>query len=181
MKKFALLFALLLVLVIVSVASAESHPPICPPACDGEQVMIYPWRGDEVTIYSDQFVTLGARWGACKSGLVKAFMRSAVLDWEVDAAKRRVEWPESREEWSEPWADSSASAIDLCVMNTDAIWLTYFDWPLGTLEPGDHTVYLRYGLRFSLIDGIDFDEDGHPDRYHDPVQIGDMIIHVLER
>jgi hypothetical protein len=193
MKKLIPLFILILAALIVSDAGAVGHPPICQPDdgglvnCEGDVVLILPWRFDLNTILTlrpNQEVVLGARWGACKKGLVTSFIPAARLDWLVDgyplfgSSFDKAYDKEMKKQWGSVWADESNPAIDQCVMNTEETWWSYWTYSLGTLAPGDHPVQLNYWLSRPARDGGDYDGDGKMDVFEGELAAGKILIRV---
>lgn len=184
MKKFALLVVLLLCLMVVSVAAGDSlHPPICPPDCDGESVLIFPWRfetGEVVPLYTDQEIVLGARWGACKAGLVTRFLHAVELEWQLDGVPLFTSQEEVQQYWG-PLATEPDLPVEQCIIPATEIWLSYWQYSLGEMAAGDYWLLFEYNLKQPVIDGIDSDGDGRPDVYEGTLQTADIVLKITER
>ena len=191
MKKLVLLFSLITAVLLVSTVGAQSineHPDICPDACDGDTVVIFPWRfgeGEQVTLRTDQEVVLAARWGTCNRGMVASFIPAARLDWLIDGEPLfgsdfdKAYYQQAASYWGEPWWSDPEDWIDLCVMNSDESWWSYWTYSLGTLEVGDYPINLDYYVSRPVRDGVDWDGDGRMDVYEGILATGKITLHIV--
>lgn len=159
--KRSILVTLVLCLLIVAAASlveAEGDPFVITP---------YPPYTPPDTVYivpAGQEVIIRAGWGACTRGLAHASIHASSISMEV--TKDGEDWitvePSSREYWN-PVESSEIEGPNACVMHNSLSWWTEWFYSLGTLEAGTYEVHFVWAFSHQLVDGGDYDGDGHID------------------
>jgi phosphonate transport system substrate-binding protein len=132
--------------------------------------------GDYYEVTSSQRVTLYFGWGACSEGLVRDFKdsissQSVTLDGKplfrnpakADRYWRRIKTLEPGDEWWFP---------GMCAWPSERGGRITWEYRLGRLKPGKHTLTVYRELAFPVIDGVDSDEDGILDVYDKDTYFG---------
>jgi hypothetical protein len=173
MRKMIVISLLVCLVLSLAFSSALAQP-------ENDSVVINPYLSDPVVNVSmDQDIILGARWGACRRGLVQSFFSAVHLDWSLTLGDTQYIDPlQEMDEYWGPIEQDASFPTSACQMKTEAMWLSYWRYPLGQLGPGDYELHLHYWLDHPVIDGIDNDEDGKLDRYQGTLKDVTIIIHV---
>ena len=169
MRKVVLL-GLVMALLVATPAAAQDDP---------DEVLIFPFRVDEITISSDQPVVLHSTWAACNRGMIQTFLAGINIQWTLDGAALFSTRTESRPFWVDPFIrDTVPPGTDsVCVNHLPpspgpdgelAVWATEFLYPLGTLEVGSHELSVQYPHDHPIMDLGDYDGDGRPDFFYLP-------------
>lgn len=125
----------------------------------GEQVTINPPFMDEITVFTNDELVLVTGWGACTPGLVKAWINAADYQWYIDDDPI-LSAEVARDFWS---PIESRGPNENCLIGNGDLWVSLWDYSIGSLPVGDYEISLLYGTDHKMIDGGDYDGDGHPD------------------
>jgi len=174
MRKTIIVTSLACLVLSLAFSSALAQP-------DNDPVYIIPYLSEEhVYVNPNQDIILGARWGACRPGLVQASLPVIHLDWEINGVTLFDPQHDVAQYWGAIEQDYSFDT-SLCKMKTEAIWLSYWRYELGQLDvDNNYVINLVYSLDRPRIDGIDEDLDGRPDIYQGTLQDSTITIHVVE-
>lgn len=116
-------------------------------------------------------------WGACRRGLVQAFLRAIeVQEYALDG---QLLW--DTQEASQYWGPTEQfwdDALQYCTGQVSTGYISYWEHELD-LGPGDYELHFTLSLEHPLIDGIDRDEDGRPDQYSGQLKNRTVDIHVV--
>ena len=172
MKKLVAVFILICLAITLMHATAFAQ--------DGE-VTIVPYRWDNSTVYSDQFIYLHAGWGACRLGAIQAFRSATHISWTLEKAGEVVNNDEAtRQFWGS--IHPITPQPDICLGNTpESILAISWDYPLGQLEAGDYSLHFVWWLDHPVTDLGDTDGNGRPDFYYGLFQDVELSIHVEDR
>ena len=140
---------------------------------------VYPWTQEwqEFTVNVDDTVLLGARWGACISGLAWSARSALSYDYSIDGEPVATEFV-----WDRPVAEPSVPALNQCIAgpNDGVLWWIYAEYPIVFDEPGTYELSVVVSSSRPLIDGADWDGDDKIN--HAPVGVfvgGTSTVHVL--
>ncbi len=147
-----------------------------------EKRIIYPWHyGDEIEVYTSDYIVLGARWGACTKGLANVGTRQTTVIYSLDGTSLVSSQKESRRYWNEPILEDVYNFEHQCVQGpTFLLWWAFWEYELGLMRAGDYEVYFEYLLDRTMVDGVDNDGDGEPDHYPPLLIVKDFTIHVVD-
>lgn len=112
--------------------------------------------GSDFSVRPSDEILLRWGWGACTAGQVQAFVSAVDVATSLDG--QRIEG-----EWSTP--EEAPQLAGYCTGNGRLGWVTNWEYLLGNLEPGAHTLHTTVTITHPVTDGFDSDGDGHPDRY----------------
>lgn len=134
---------------------------------------------DPVYVDAGDDVVLRHGWGACTFGLVKLYLSAVHTELTIDgelvstADGKDIYWGAIS---NVPDADWSA-----CIAGNQHTASTV-DWryPLGVLPPGEYVIHFYYWLERPIIDGGDYDGDGHMDWIGGVLKDRTFTIVVLE-
>jgi hypothetical protein len=150
MKKLILTFVILMLMIAPSTSAF---------AQTSNQVLILPHVDDEVTVTTEDELILAIGWGACTPGLVKAWINAAYYQWYIDNQPIL-----SAEEALNYWGPIEPRGPNpYCLIGAGNLWAASWRYSIGSLPVGDYVVDLTYGTNHRMIDGGDFDGDGHLD------------------
>ena len=150
MKKL-IVASLILVLMIAPSTSAFAQT--------GSQVLVFPHLDDEITVTTEDELILAIGWGACTPGLVKAWVNAAFYQWYIDGSPI-LSAAEAPNYWGpiEPRGQN-----EYCLIGNGNLWASSWRYSIGSLPAGDYVISLIYGTNHKMIDGGDYDGDGHLD------------------
>jgi hypothetical protein len=166
MTRTGILLSLVMVLLVAMPAVAQDDP---------DEVLIFPFRVDEITISADQSVVLHATWGACNKGMIQAFRNGIDIQWVLDGEVLFDSRKESRPYWVDPFIrEIHPPGTETVCINTLASvpgpdrslaeWGTEFLYLLGTLDLGLHELSVEYDfVHGGPADLGDHNGDGRPD------------------
>ena len=156
---------LLLAASLPSIASAQTPDP--------EHVYVLPYfipedeAGNRVLFLTpQQHLVLGARWGACTYGLVRAWTQTSEVYYEVDGSPLLPSSSHSKGYWGQPIHIYTEGDTD-CISqpgDVDEYWVAYWEYDFGTLEEGRHQFFFRYSMPHSFHSGEDTDDQPGPDK-----------------
>ena len=154
LAKLIIVITLLVILASASIASASNG--------DAEYIIPY-FGGPEYVVSEGDFIYIRARWGACTYGLTQAFTKQAniILEGPLASVSSRKE---AKVYWAKP-VPTALGDISDCVPNTDTLYLSLWDYPIGELSPGRYDYHFVYWTDHSFPDGGDYDGDGKPDLF----------------
>jgi len=163
MKKLIVTVTILILTITPTLVSAQS----------GNQVFIYPYIGEYTATTEDELI-LHIGWGACAPGLVKAWINTADYHWYIDG-RPVLSANEAQGYWG---PIESRGPNESCLIGSGNLWVSLWDYSIGSLPVGDHVISLIYGTDHKMVDGGDYDGDGHFDF------VGywelESIVHVIE-
>jgi hypothetical protein len=172
MKK-SVIVSLIVFVILISISTTAL-------AQSENRIVIYPWKiiDDEIVVSPNDYVVLGARYGACSRGLTNAGTRQANIYYELDGEILVSSQKDARRYWSEPELKNVYPFDFPCVQGpTDTQWWAFWEYEVGTMAVGDHTVHFQYWFDRPVHDGVDWDGDGEPD--HQIISIVKVLtIHV---
>jgi hypothetical protein len=121
---------------------------------------INPWWS-EVTVRTEDEVSLNVGWGACTPGLVKAFQKDAHIDVTINGEPL---YPVGDEALY--WGAIGPIELEGCkaAPNGNQASTSSWQYTLSPLEPGIYEVYVHYWLDHPIVDGGDWDGDGKMDK-----------------
>lgn len=167
----ALLIAAALVIPMASTAAANdtaTHGPV------------YPWLHEwqEFSVSVGDTVLLGARWGACTSGLARLAERAVSYDYSIDGVPLAIDFG-----WDPPVAvswDLPGDATCVTGPHSDGeVWFLYAQHPIVFDTPGTYEIGAIVTANRTIIDGIDIDGDGRPEKYSGLLQDATSTVHVV--
>jgi hypothetical protein len=164
--KESIVIAILAILSTVSVASAGN----------GDAVNITPYAGGPVFEVSEgDFVYIRAGWATCTYGLTRAFTKQANLVLETPGNSLVSTRKEAKGYWAEPFSYTSPN-ISYCFPNTDYLYRSWWDYPLGYLEAGESDFHFMYWMDHTIPDGTDWDGDGKLDHWQLDIDVWFTVI-----
>jgi hypothetical protein len=128
-------------------------PPVA--AQDGEAAVVYPCAdGETFTVEEGQPIVLFCGWFATSKGLLVDF-RTAHVGTYVLMSGGQETWSlgagEVAAHWSAPY-QFSAAGLGLACVHED-VWVTGWEFQLGTLDPGTYTLVSDEWLTHPVNDG----------------------------
>jgi len=142
----------------------------------GEPAYIFPFGSREYTVSSKDDVVIRYGWSACSKGLVNDYIDATSRTFYFDGMLISNAQIHDRSYWGMPYERESGTGSP-CLWSVDKDWVAYWEYDLGKLRPGDHTLDLEHTYAFSIIDGGDYDGDGAVDVFQG-VSNTTTIIHV---
>jgi hypothetical protein len=141
---------------------------------------VYPWTQEwqEFTVNAGDTVLLGARWGACTSGLAWSARKALSYDYSFDGEPLAIDFL-----WDRPVVQAIGPGWDEpCIAgpNDGQSWWIYAEYPIVFEETGVYEVGVAISSSRPLIDGGDYDGDGKIDRV--PVGViseSSSTVHVI--
>jgi len=146
-----------------STPEATPTPTPVPIPADAVQVNLYCTVACEERVSLDDFVVIYWFWAAKTPELVQAFLNSVEFEVAVDgeAVANPEEFMGPVEEYEEGDYDGDGEN------DYSARW----QYPLGELAPGTHTITLTLDFSTTITDGFDINGDGSPDEYGAGAQV----------
>lgn len=167
-NKILVIVALICILLIPTTSTLARKDP----------VYVLPQYGLETTVSSTDEVVIQLNWIACSKGLVNDYIESADHVIYFDGVALEKTFKREMSYWSTP-VESNILVLS-CLWDVENTWITYWEYSLGKLEPGDHTLTLEQWLTFPVIDGVDIlSPIGELDVYQGNQDFNDTIIHVV--
>lgn len=152
--KLIIAIAILVILASASIASASN----------GAAVYITPyWDVQEFHVSEGDFIYIRAGWAACSYGLAHAFTNKANIILETPQTVFVSSRKEAKEYWAKPVPYASIKISD-CIPNTETLYRSWWDYPIGYLDAGEYDFHLVYWLDRPFPDGWDGDGDGKAER-----------------
>jgi hypothetical protein len=148
MKKLIVIATILILVIVPTTVFAQS----------GSQVLVYPLL-DEINATTEDELILHIGWGACTPGLVKAWTNAAYYQWYIDDSPILTA-DEAQDYWG---PIESRGPNENCLIGDGDLWVSLWDYSIGSLPAGDYVISLIYGTNHKMIDGGDYDGDGHFD------------------
>ncbi len=107
-------------------------------------------------------IVLRSGWAACTYGLVKSFQHAASYMLMLDGTL--LVSPENDNLYFTP-IEPADIPTHACITAPHGENLSKTDWryPLGQLEAGTYEIYIHVWFEHRIIDGGDYDGDGHVD------------------
>ena len=166
MKKL-IVISVILILAITPATSVSAQT--------GDQVLVTPYFQDEITVSTEDELILASGWAACTPGLVKAWINASYYQWYMDSTPILPE-EDAFNYWGpiEPRGSSPS-----CIIGTGNIWGSSWRYSIGSLTAGTYVISLTYGSDHKMIDGGDYDGDGHLDFFEGEREKA-VIVHVVE-
>lgn len=165
-NKVLVILALIFLLLIPSTAALAKNEP----------VYVSPFGGDFTVTSRDQ-VVIRYGWVACSKGLVNDYIDSVNHLFFLDGELIRKAQAQDKSYWSAPneyELDDIPSSI--CLWDVDKVWVAYWEYSLGRLEPGDYELALERTFAFPVIDGTGYNGELHT--YQGFVRFPATTIHV---
>jgi hypothetical protein len=136
---------------------------------------INPWWSD-VRIRTEDEVILNLGWGACTSGLVKAFQQAARIDITINGEPL---YPEGDDDLY--WGPIEPMELDGCkaAPEGDQASVSRWQYTFSPFETGIYEVDVHYWLAHPIIDGGDWDGDGKMDQYEGTL-VENMIMIIVK-
>jgi hypothetical protein len=132
----------------------------------------------ECTVDAGQELVIGHWWGACRPGLIKAFLRAiGEQEYTLNGAPL-WDTQEASQYWGpiEEYADEWA--MERCMSQPSTFYWIHWAHELD-LEPGEYDLGFTLWLAHPNVDGGDWDGDGRPDKYTGQLYDLTVPIHVL--
>jgi hypothetical protein len=124
---------------------------------------IWPRDGTAVVFAPpDTEVVLRTGWGACTRGLTQAYTQRSETLLTINGEPLVPDQAASTEYWG-PIEPRYIGPENACVNGTDILYVAFWEYSLGVLEPGEYFVEFSWGLDQPFQDGGDYDGDGKPD------------------
>lgn len=162
-----LLLGLVALALTFSVTMAEeSTTEYCHPVFD-EECWVEP--GDQLIIYHG--------WLTCRRGLIEAFLM-AIEEQEYTLDGHLLWGTQETSQYWGPIEEEWVPQIESCMGHPSTGYRTYWEHELD-LDPGEHELHLSLWLRHPIIDGGDWDGDGHPDWFSGHLHDATVKIHVI--
>ncbi len=117
---------------------------------------------DIVYVQTGDNIILRTGWAACTYGLVRSFQNAANYKLMLDETV--LVSPENDNAYFTPIEPADVTT-HACIAAPNGQNLSKTDWryPLGQLEAGTYEIYAHVWLDHRIIDGGDYDGDGHVD------------------
>jgi hypothetical protein len=164
---------LLVISLILCLAFALASATTFAQSGDGT-VQIIPWAQDELTVSPDDELILHTGWAACKRGLVRTYINAAHYQWSINGDPIL-----SDEETAQYFGPIEFIGPRYwCLIGDGTAWRSYWDYSIGTLEPGTYEIGLVRWLDHPVIDGGDHDGDGRLDHFEGVMGDDSVIVHV---
>lgn len=130
-------------------------------AQDGPVEILLSTNG-EYEVPAGQTVILHGRWGACRPGLVRAYIQGSETVVTLDGALLL-----SPEQIDQLWGPIVVDEPNEACLMGDAIYIAhwYYELPYLPPSPDPYVIHTQFFLDHPLIDGGDWDGDGKPDRF----------------
>ena len=167
-KAFLLLILLMIILTPLSSSLAK-----------GEPVYINPFI-DEYTVTSKDNLVIRHGWGACSEGLTYDYMKSLNDTFFLNGKELLKPNENSFDFWEDPYHLPDTSGIDLCIWDVEYTWVSYWNYEIGKLKPGDYELIWHKDHNYKIIDGFDLEGDGVPDVYGESRVLVTQI-HVIDK
>jgi len=165
-KVFVFLTIVCILVIPFTVALAKNEPR-----------NIFPFDNREYTVSSKDEVIIHYGWVTCSKGLVNDYIDAASHVIYFDGALVENVQKSDKSYWDLPYQHEEWLGV-FCLWEVDHLWLAYWDYSLGKLQPGDHELVMERTLAFPVIDGQDQDGDGMLDTWQG-VTTSTTTIHVL--
>jgi hypothetical protein len=135
---------------------------------------------DPVYVDANDYIVLGHGWGACTRGFIQAYL--SAVHTEVTINGELVSAADGKDQhWGPITKAPDAYWVSSCIAgNQNTSSVVNWRYPLGTLTPGEHVVHFRYWFDHPILDGGDWDGDGHLDRWGGTFLDRTFTIIVLE-
>ena len=123
------------------------------------------FAGDTVYVDAGDYIVLGHGWAACTRGFVDAYLTTVHTELSIDGGPIY-----SADRTDQYWGPIEFSADEegapqYCIAgNKKGMWSAHWDYPLGVLGIGEYEVYFNHWMDHPVLDGGDYDGDGHPDK-----------------
>ena len=153
-------------LVVALLIAAVLPSPVAAQADDPDHVYVLPYHIPEddtgnriLYLDAEQHLVLGARWGACTYGLVRAWTQTAEVYYEIEGSPLLQDGQRSKDYWGKPihWF---AGANTYCVSQPgefDEYWTAYWQYDIGPLSQGTHQFFFRYSMPHPFHAGESYD------------------------
>jgi hypothetical protein len=121
------------------------------------------FAADRVDIDASDYVVLGYGWVACTRGLVRVYLTGENIELGIDNRPHYI--ADGKDQyWGPIVSTEDEDAQQYCIAGDKIrLWSAHWDYPLGILEPGEHTVYYHHWLDHPVTDGGDYNGDGQID------------------
>lgn len=121
------------------------------------------FSADRVYVDASEYVVLGYGWIACTRGLVQAYLTGENIVLGIDGKPHYI--ADGKDQyWGAIVSAENEVAQQYCVAGDKInLWSAHWDYPLGMLETGEHTVYYHHWLNHAVMDGGDYNGDGQMD------------------
>lgn len=142
------------VLVTLVLSLALAVPTVS--AQETDSAYVYPCAdGETFTLEADQEIVLFCGWFATSKGLLESFLTGHGGTYELTSGGQKV-WSMDPEgvaaHWSSPYPVPAADLGLECVH--EDVWVTGWEFALGTLEPGTYTLVSDEWLTHPVNDGV---------------------------
>ena len=146
-NKLLIMLALLLLLLIPSTGTLAKKEPFY---VNGKALssIISLGEGDR-----DADVVLRLEKIACSKGLVNDFIESVDQVIYIDGVPIEKAFQNESDYWSTP---TEYFDLDSCLWDVENTWISYWEYPIGKLKPGEYTISVQQWLNSPVIDGLDF-------------------------
>ena len=139
---------------------------------------VYPQYGLEYTVSSSDEIVIQLTWVACSKGLVNDYIESVDQVIYFDDVSIDKAFSKETGYWSTPV--ESDFFVSSCVWDVENTWISYWEYSLGKLKPGEYKLSLQQWLTTPVIDGLDlFSPIGELDVYQGNQDFNATIIHVV--
>ncbi len=147
----------LIVVVVVLSLTMTLSPTVVSAQSGGNSVLVSPWLDDEITVSPDQELILAWGWGACTPGLVTAFAKTVQVQWYLNGSSILPE-----NEGIKYWGPvENRGPESQCLIGNGDLWGSSWRYSLGHLSVGVYQVSMTWKLDHQLLDGGDWNGDGH--------------------
>jgi hypothetical protein len=129
-----------------------------------DSVYVNPLLWDPSTVVSsDQNVILTIGWRACRRGAVQMFLTASRQEWVFDGVSLFDSYQEANQYYGPITTMPLVPGHEACIGKVTELWLTRWNYEIGTLAPGEHTLDYVLWLAHPVTDVADYDGDGRPD------------------
>jgi len=135
---------------------------------------------DPVYVNADNYIVLRHGWGTCTPGFVKAYL--SAVHTEVTINGVLVSTADGKDQyWDKITRAPDTYWVKSCIVgNQKTSSVVQWNYPLGTLNPGEYEINFYYWLDHPIVDGADYDGDGKMDKFEGILNDRTFTIIVLE-
>jgi hypothetical protein len=134
---------------------------------------------DPVNVNADDYIVLRHGWMACTRDLVQAYLSAMYAEVYINDVL--ISAMDGKNKYWAPITHYEGNLVQYRIAGNQRT-ASFVDWqyPLGTLTPGEYEVHFYYQLDHPVVDGADLDGDGRMDKREGLLNDRTFTIIVLE-